>query len=112
MPGRACLPLSVSLAAPLLVQLLLLLLLPSVQQKWPHLAVQPRETKPVLLRIVVDALSLTPLLFLLPLIVPPAVNPLPVVFPHPLLRLLFALAAASSDASQMSSDSGARPAEK
>ena len=49
--------------------------------------------KPVLLRIVVDALSLTPLLFLLPLIVPPAVNPLPVVFPHPLLRLLFALAA-------------------
>ena len=68
--------------------------------------------KPVLLRIVVAPLSLTPLLFLLPLIVPPAVNPLPEVFPYPLLRLLSALAAASSDASQMSSDSDARPADK
>ena len=68
--------------------------------------------KPVLLRIVVDPLSLTPLLFLLPLIVPPAVNPLPEVLPHSLLWLLFALAAASSDASQLSFDSYAGPADQ
>ena len=112
MPGRACPPLSVRLSAPLRVQLLLLLLLPSVQQKWLHLPVEPREKKPVLLQIVVDALSCNPWLFLLPLIVPPAVNPLPEVLPHSLLWLLFALAAASSDASQLSFDSYAGPADQ
>ena len=84
----------------------------SVQQKWLHLAVEPREEKPALLQMVVDALSRTRLLFLLPLIVSPAANPPPEVSPHPLLRLLVALPASSSDASQLPPDSDAAAADQ
>ena len=73
----------------------------SAQQKQLPMAVEPRAKKPVLLQMVVDALSRIPLLFHLPLMLSPAVNSLRKVCLHPLLRLLFALAAASSDASQL-----------
>ncbi|CDI76497.1 hypothetical protein EAH_00018230 [Eimeria acervulina] len=49
----------------------------TLAQKWLHLAVEPREKKPVLLQMVVDSLSRTRLLFLLPLSVSPAANPPP-----------------------------------
>ena len=78
-----------------------------MQQKRLHLALKPREKEPVLLRTVVEALSCIPLLSLLPIMLYPVVNPLPRAFPHPLLQLLFALAAASSDASQLLPDSDA-----
>ena len=74
------------------------------------MAVEQREKKPMLLQTVVQAVSRVSLLFLLPIMLPPAVNPLPKVFPHPLLRLVFASAAASLDASQLPPDSDAAAA--
>ena len=76
----------------------------SLQRKRLPTAVEQREKKPMRLQVIVGSLLLIPLLFLLPLMLSPAVNSLRKVCPHPLQRLLFAVAAASSDASQLSPD--------